>query len=104
MVEPNQEQMLGNDENMTDASVYNKENDVLLNDYEQAFSVKNPQDNGGHITYDTRGRDRAGEFEVKRRYNDFYTLWEILTKRFPGIPIPMPPPKKAIGNKDLTFV
>lgn len=27
-----------------------------------------------------------------------------MSKRFPGIPIPIPPPKKAIGNKDLTFV
>jgi sorting nexin-1/2 len=27
-----------------------------------------------------------------------------LSKRFPGIPIPIVPPKKAIGNKDLTFV
>lgn len=75
-----------------------------MNDFEFKFSVKNPQDNGGHITYDTRGEDRQGPFEVKRRYNDFYTLHEVLSKRFPGIPIPIVPPKKAIGNKDLTFV
>ena len=89
---------------MNDPTVYEKENEVIVNDYEMMFSVKNPQDNGGHITYDTRGKDRQGDFDCKRRYSDFYLLWEVLTKRFPGIPIPIPPPKKAIGNKDLTFV
>lgn len=89
---------------MNDPTVYEKESEVAMNDYEQEFSVRNPQDNGGHITYDVRGKDRQGVWEIKRRYSDFYALWEVLTKRFLGIPIPMPPPKKAIGNKDLTFV
>jgi|LauGreDrversion4_2_1035121.scaffolds.fasta_scaffold397382_3 hypothetical protein len=99
-----QDANLRDDEQMNDPTVYEQENQNLANDYEFEFSVKNPQDNGGHITYDVRGRDRTGQFECKRRYNDFFTLWEVMTKRFPGIPIPIPPPKKAIGNKDLTFV
>lgn len=89
---------------MNDPSVYEKESEVQMNDYEMEFSVKNPQDNGGHISYDVRGKDRQGVWEGKRRYSDFYTLWEVLCRRFPGVPIPQPPPKKAIGNKDLTFV
>jgi hypothetical protein len=84
--------------------VYEKDSETLMNDYEMEFSVKHPQDNGGHITYDTRGKDRQGVWEAKRRYSDFFLLWEYLCRRFPGIPIPQPPPKKAIGNKDLTFV
>ena len=75
-----------------------------FSNYEFEFYVRNPQDNGGHIAYDTKGKDRQGSWEGKRRYNDFYNLWETLCKRFPGIPIPIVPPKKAIGNKDLTFI
>ena len=68
------------------------------------FWVKNPQDNGGHVTYEVRGRDEIGIWEVKRRYNCFYYLREVLCKRFPAIPIPLVPPKKAIGNKDVYFL
>ena len=93
-----------NDEGMTDPTVFEKDSEIAMNDFEFNFSVKNPQDNGGHITYDTRGKDRQGNWEAKRRYNDFFELHEMLTKRFPGIPIPIVPPKKAIGNKDLTFI
>jgi hypothetical protein len=89
---------------MNDPSVFAKDSEVSMNDFEFEFFVKNPQDNGGHITYDTRGKDRQGVWECKRRYNEFFLLHELLSKRFPGIPIPILPPKKAIGNKDLTFV
>ncbi len=103
MVEAEQDK-LQNDEGMNDPTVFEKDSEIAMNDFEFNFSVKNPQDNGGHITYDTRGRDRQGPWEAKRRYNDFFELHEMLTKRFPGIPIPIVPPKKAIGNKDLTFI
>ncbi len=104
MVEMNNEAQLANDEEMNDPSVFAKDSEVSMNDFEFEFSVKNPSDNGGHITYDTRGKDRQGVWECKRRYNEFFLLHEILSKRFPGIPIPIVPPKKAIGNKDLTFI
>ena len=73
-------------------------------DSEANYSVKNPHDNGGHIAYDVRGKDRQGAWEAKRRYNEFFLLHDILQKRFPGIPIPCIPPKQAFGNKDNTFV
>jgi hypothetical protein len=99
-----QQNLAAGDDQMNDPTVYEKDSETLMNDYEMEFSVRNPQDNGGHITYDTRGKDRQGVWEAKRRYSDFFLLWEYLCRRFPGIPIPQPPPKKAIGNKDLTFV
>jgi sorting nexin-1/2 len=75
-----------------------------MNDNEYDFIVKNPQDNGGHITYDVKGKDSQGVWEGKRRYSDFDALYTTLMKRWPGVPIPSLPPKRAIGNKDLVFV
>jgi PX domain len=43
-----------------------------------------------------RGIDREGYFEGKRRYNDFNALRNLLVTRFPGLVIPILPPKKAI--------
>ena len=51
-----------------------------------------------------RGRDLQGEWECKRRYNEFYTLYDTLIKRWPGIVLPQCPPKKAMGNKDIIFL
>ena len=31
-------------------------------------------------------------------------LHQKLEKRWPGIPIPQLPPKKAVGNKDIKFI
>lgn len=89
---------------VNDPSVYEKDNEVSMNDAEFNYSVKNPHDNGGHIVYDVRGKDRQGPWEGNRRYNEFFLLHEIIQKRFPGIPIPCIPPKQAIGNKDNTFL
>ena len=75
-----------------------------MNDYEKDFFVKNPQDNNGHIVYECKGKDSQGVWEGKRRYSEFHELYVALCRRWPGIPIPGIPPKKAIGNKDLTFV
>lgn len=91
-------------EEVNDPSIFEKDNEVSMNDQEINYSVKNPQDNGGHIAYEVRGKDRQGAWDCKRRYNEFYLLHDILQKRFPGVPIPVIPPKKAIGNKDTTFV
>lgn len=43
-------------------------------------------------------------WEGKRRFNEFFVLNETLSARWPGIPIPFIPEKKAIGNKDLAFL
>lgn len=45
-----------------------------------------------------------GNWEGQRRYNEFYKLHSVLEARWPGIPIPTLPPKKAIGNKDIKFI
>ena len=51
-----------------------------------------------------KGKDLQGSWECKRRFNEFYLLQEALSKRWPGIVIPLCPPKKAVGNKDLVFL
>lgn len=48
--------------------------------------------------YEVTGEDEEGVFETKRRYNDFYVLYEQLTKRWPGIIIPQIPGKSAINS------
>jgi len=37
---------------------YSKETDVLMNDLEYDFSVSSPQDLGGNIVYDVKGKDK----------------------------------------------
>lgn len=68
------------------------------------FSVRDPQDFNGHIVYVVKGVDAQGEFEAKRRFNEFYVLYETLVTRWPGIVLPQIPPKKAMGNKDIIFL
>lgn len=51
-----------------------------------------------------KGRDNEGLWECKRRFNEFYILYETLHKRWPGIILPLCPPKKAVGNKDIIFL
>lgn len=89
---------------ISDPTVFDRDNEISMNDAEFNYSVKNPADNGGHIAYEVRGKDRTGAWECKRRFNEFFLLHEILQKRFPGIPIPIIPPKKAVGNTDKTFL
>lgn len=72
-----------------DESVYKeKDNDVFTEDFAYDFSVKNPQNTSGHVVYEVKGKDNQGEWECKRRYNEFYILWETLQKRWPGILLP----------------
>jgi hypothetical protein len=49
-----------------------------------------------HHTYTVRGKDRYGEFEVQRRYKEFYLFREILLQRFYGLYIPPVPKKKIV--------
>ena len=68
------------------------------------FTVRDPHDFGGHIVYNVTGKDLQGVFECKRRYNEFFVLHDALVKRWPGIVLPKCPPKKAMGNKEGTFL
>lgn len=51
-----------------------------------------------------KGHDLQGEWECKRRYNEFFLLQDVLQRRWPGIVLPKVPPKKAMGNKDIVFL
>lgn len=44
------------------------------------------------------------EFEVKRRYRDFLWLYTTLHGNNPGIVVPPPPEKQAVGRFDSNFV
>jgi hypothetical protein len=49
-----------------------------------------------HHVYKVCGNDHFGEFEVFRRYNEFYIFRELLCQRYYGLYIPPMPPKKKI--------
>ncbi len=68
------------------------------------FKVVKPQLHGSHIVYHVQGMDKQGPWEGTRRYNHFFSLYEALLKRWPGLVIPKLPPKKAIGNKEVKFI
>ena len=68
------------------------------------FQCLNPQNKNGHIVYTCKGVDEQGDWAGERRYNEFHALREKLEQRWPGIPIPRLPAKKAIGNKDIKFI
>lgn len=59
---------------------------------------------GSHTTYTVTGQDQDGEFDISRRYNDFYSVREHLVKHWPGVYIPPIPPKKSTGNKADDFI
>lgn len=67
------------------------------------FSVSDPI-KGNPVTYIVRGFDMEGEFEISRRYNDFFSLRAALVSRWPGIYIPPIPPKKTSANKDEKYL
>jgi sorting nexin-1/2 len=104
MVEATNESQMDAEEVDISPEVFEQTSGLLMNDYEKEFYVKNPQDNSGHIVYECKGRDSQGVWEGRRRYSEFHELYVTLCKRWPGIPIPALPPKKALGNKNLTFV
>ncbi|KAF2007477.1 Vps5-domain-containing protein [Amniculicola lignicola CBS 123094] len=47
---------------------------------------------------------RRGEFTVSRRYRDFLWLYNQLHNNNPGVIIPPPPEKQAVGRFDTDFV
>jgi hypothetical protein len=48
------------------------------------------------MLYTIKGTDKNGEFETKRRYNDFKLLVDVLKKRWPACHIPPLPSVKAM--------
>jgi hypothetical protein len=41
-----------------------------------------------YTVYVVKGEDKMGEFEVQRRYSEFFTVRETLLHRWPGCYIP----------------
>ncbi|KAL8300244.1 hypothetical protein RB593_009880 [Gaeumannomyces tritici] len=64
---------------------------------------------GSHIVYSVRTKTsskgyRQPEFEVKRRYRDFLWLYNTLHGNNPGVVVPPPPEKQAVGRFESNFV
>ena len=57
---------------------------------------------GSYICYTMEGTDITEQ--LTRRYSDFFTLYEKLIQRWPGVYIPRVPPKKITGNMDPTNI
>lgn len=64
------------------------------------------KDNGvkKYIVYTVKGEDEEGNFQVYRRYSDFFLLREKLVGRWPGVFVPSLPGKQALGNLKEGFV
>ncbi|KAL2130732.1 hypothetical protein VTI74DRAFT_5996 [Chaetomium olivicolor] len=62
-----------------------------------------------HIVYSVRTKTtskayKTPEFEVKRRYRDFLWLYNTLHANNPGVVVPPPPEKQAVGRFESNFV
>ena len=57
-----------------------------------------------HTGYKVKGIDKQGEFDIVRRYREFFALRTTLRKRWIGFYVPGIPEKKAIGNKDDAII
>ena len=68
--------------------------------------IDNPQKKektvGSYISYTMDGTDITEP--LTRRYSDFFSLYEKLLQRWPGIYIPRIPPKKITGNLDPNLI
>lgn len=56
------------------------------------------------IYYKIIAYDCQGQFQCKRRYSDFESLWSAWKKRLPGLYYPFLPPKKIFGNTDRSHL
>ena len=71
------------------------------------IALINPQIKKGvknHVIYTVKGKDDISEYEVIRRYKDFFALRAVLITRWPGCFVPAIPPKQATGNHDAIFI
>lgn len=59
---------------------------------------------GTYTIFTVVGSDAEGEFEVYRRFSDFYVFREALICRFPGCYVPPLPNKQVFGNKEDKFI
>lgn len=59
---------------------------------------------GNHTEYKIKGANSDGDFDATRRYKEFYSLRNILTRNWPGFYIPAIPPKVKIGKMEDNVV
>jgi hypothetical protein len=57
-----------------------------------------------HARYTIKGRDETSEFEVSRRFKDFFALHAIFEQKWPGCYVPSIPRKKKIGNREQWLI
>lgn len=80
------------------------------------FTVRDPQMENGAIRYLVTGTDSDGNFSIKRRYKEFFTMRRVLAERWPGCYVPCIPEKVEVkidvktmkvdvkANKEKEFV
>ena len=57
-----------------------------------------PDTPGKRTKYTVTGLDGGKQFEIKRGYNDFFCLHSKLQERWPGVVLPVMPPKQVQVN------
>ena len=74
-------------------------------DHIQNWRVIHPKKDKDHVSYTVIGQDLQGKnFEIERRYSEFFQLRELFKDRWPGLYIPPIPIKKKIGSKSQEFL
>lgn len=58
----------------------------------------------GHTEYKLKGTDSQGEFDINRRYKEFYMLRSLLSKNWPGFYIPSIPLKVTLNKMEESIV
>lgn len=77
---------------------------IIEYDPDAKITVSDPAKTTGgiskHTEYKVKGADSQGEFDISRRYKEFYNLRALLSKNWPGFYIPSIPTKVTIGNME----
>lgn len=81
-------------------------NEYNSNDEARAFIVSNPTKEGDNWVYQLSGKSPFlnQRFTVKRRFNEFYVLRNVMKERHPGLYVPALPEKKAFGSSTPEFL
>lgn len=76
------------------------------NEFAQNFCVCDPQKSpsGDYIIYTVIGTDENGDYQIQRRYKEFYLLRTALLQRFSGFYVPpIPGKRKMVSTAQLNF-
>ena len=93
---------------MADPSSIRKVTVGMKNSQEPRVKVCEPVEKGSgptkYLVYKVVGCDFMGEFEIFRRFREFYMFRDLLIDRWPGLYIPPMPSKKAVVIIDLPVI